>query len=114
MLSAILTLTTMAALPPPPASQKPPEPTSADLCSFDSRLDRRIAPEHVRLGLWCEANGLKPEALAHFTTALKLDPYHEATWHHLGYVKHQGRWMHPEQIAADQREALAQRHADRH
>ena len=27
-------------------------------------LDRRIAPEHVRLGLWCEENGLKAEALA--------------------------------------------------
>ena len=78
------------------------------------RLDRRIAPEHVRLGLWCEANGLKPEALAHFTTALQLDPHHEATWRHLGYIKHHGRWMSREQIAADEREALAQKHADRH
>ena len=37
-------------------------------------LDRRIAPEHVRLGLWCEKNGLKPEAMAHFTTAAAPQP----------------------------------------
>ena len=70
-------------------------------------LDRRIAPEHVRLGLWCEENGLKAEALAHFTTALELDPHKEATWKHLGYIKHHGRWMSHEQIAAEEHEAQA-------
>ncbi len=78
------------------------------------RLDRRIAPEHVRLGLWCEENGLKAEALAHFTTALELDPHKEATWKHLGYIKHHGRWMNHEQIAAEEHELQAQKHADRH
>ncbi len=77
-------------------------------------LDRRIAPEHVRLGLWCEKNGLKPEAMAHFTTALQLNPHDQATWRHLGYVPHHGRWMSHEQIAEEQREALAQKHADHH
>ena len=77
-------------------------------------LDRRIAPEHVRLGLWCEQKGLKAEALAHFTTALELDPHKEATWKHLGYVKHHGRWMSHEQIAAEEHDALVQKHADRH
>jgi tetratricopeptide (TPR) repeat protein len=78
------------------------------------RLDRRIAPEHVRLGLWCEKNGLKAEALAHFTTALQLNPHNETTWRHLGYVQHHGRWMSHEQIAAEEREVQAQKHADRH
>jgi tetratricopeptide (TPR) repeat protein len=78
------------------------------------RLDRRIAPEHVRLGLWCEVNGLKPQALAHFTTALELDPHKEATWKHMGYIKHHGRWMSHEQISAEEHEAQAQKHADRH
>jgi hypothetical protein len=77
-------------------------------------LDRKIAPELVRLGLWCEKNGLKAEALAHFTTALQLDHHKEATWRHLGYVQHHGRWMSPGQIAAEEREAQAQKHADRH
>jgi len=79
------------------------------------RVDRRrLAMEHVNLGLWCESNGLKPEATAHFTQAVVLDPYHEPTWRHLGYVKHNGRWMTREQIATDQRENLAQRRADRY
>src|SRR6185437_15994071 len=30
-------------------------------------LDRKLAPEHVKLGMWCEQNGLKAEATAHFT-----------------------------------------------
>ena len=74
-------------------------------------LDRRIAPEHIRLGLWCEEHGLKAEAQAHFTTALQLDPHKEATWKHLGYIKHHGRWMSHEQIAAEEHDALAQKHA---
>ena len=77
-------------------------------------LDRRIAPEHVRLGLWCEKNGLKPEAMAHFTTALQLNPHDQATWRHLGYVQHHGRWMSHEQIAAEEHEVQAQHHADHH
>lgn len=78
------------------------------------RLDRRLAPEHLRLGEWCDKNGLKPEALAHFTAAVYLNPYDAAAWHHLGYVKHHGRWMNHEQIVAEERETLAQKHADRH
>ena len=77
-------------------------------------LDRRLAPEHVQLGLWCERNGLKPEAQAHFTTALLLNPHDQATWRHLGYVHHHGRWMSHEQIAAEEHEALAQKQADHH
>ena len=78
------------------------------------RLSRSEASKaHVALGMWCEQNGLKAEATAHFTSAVVLDPYHEATWKHLGYIKHNGRWMSHDQIAADQREAEAQRHADR-
>jgi hypothetical protein len=78
------------------------------------RLDRHIAPHHIKLAMWCEQNGLKPEALAHFTTALQLNPHDETTWRHMGYVKHHGRWMSHEQIAAEHREDLAQKHADRH
>ncbi len=78
------------------------------------RLDRRLATEHLRLGAWCEKQGMKPEALAHFTTAVYLNPHDAAAWHHLGYVKHHGRWMNHEQIAAQERETLAQMHADRH
>ncbi len=62
---------------------------------------RKTAPEHVKLGLWCEQNGLKAEAIAHFTQAVVLDPYRDATWKHLGYVKHDGRWVSREQAEAE-------------
>ncbi|MDR3634696.1 MAG: hypothetical protein P4L84_12900, partial [Isosphaeraceae bacterium] len=76
------------------------------------RLDRKLAPAHAKLGVWCEQNGLNAEALAHFTTAVVLDPHRETTWKHLGYVQHKGRWMSREQIAAEEQEARAQKLAD--
>jgi hypothetical protein len=74
----------------------------------------KLAPEHVKLGMWCETHGLKAEAQAHFTQAVVLDPYREAAWKHLGYVKHNGRWLSREQVAADRKEEAAQRRADRY
>ena len=68
-----------------------------------------LAPVHVKLGVWCEENGLKAEATAHYTQAVVLNPYLDAGWRHLGYVLHNGRWMSREQIAAERKEAEAQR-----
>jgi hypothetical protein len=76
--------------------------------------NHHLARIHAELGLWCEQNGLKPEALAHFTTSLHFDPYREATWRHLGCVKHNGRWMVAEQAAAEERNEHEQRTANRH
>ncbi len=73
---------------------------------------QELAEGHHRLGLWCEQSGLKAEALAHFTTAVHLDPTHEKSWRHLGYVKHDGRWMSPEQAAAEEREGDERRKAN--
>lgn len=74
----------------------------------------RAARAHVELGMWCEKNGLKAEATAHFTSAVILAPYRDTTWRHLGYVKHRGRWMSPEAVAAEKVEAKAQKDADAH
>lgn len=76
-------------------------------------IRREMAPDHVRLGLWCEANGLRDEALAHLHYAVVLDPYREMTWKHLGYVRRGDRWMtHAQAVAAD-KEDTARRKADR-
>ena len=76
-------------------------------------IRRELAPDHVRLGLWCEANGMKDEALAHFHYAVVLDPYRDTTWKHLGYVRRGDRWMtHAQAVAAD-KEEVARRRADR-
>ncbi len=87
----------------------------AEIWRRRERLVRaRLAPEHIKLGVWCEENGLKPEATAHFTQAVVLNPYLDSGWKHLGYVPHHGRWLSHEQIAAEQKEANAQKHADLH
>jgi Pretoxin HINT domain len=79
-----------------------------------ARIDHRLAPAHVKLGLWCESIGMKPEAQAHFTSAALLDPYLEIAWKHLGYVKHNSRWMNRDQIAAEAKELAAQHQAEVH
>jgi hypothetical protein len=82
--------------------------------SFQFWSGRKLAPEHVALGAWCEENGLAAEATAHYTTALTLDPYLDAVWRHLGYVKHSGRWMTRSQIDEEQNEAAEQKRADKY
>ena len=72
-----------------------------------------VAAAYAKLGVWCEQNGLKPEATEHFTQAVELDPYRDSAWKHLGYVKHNGRWMNREQITAEEKEAIEQTRADR-
>jgi Pretoxin HINT domain len=78
------------------------------------KSSRRLASAHLELGLWCERNDLKPEQTAHFTMAVHLDPYLDASWKHLGYIKRNGRWTSRDQIAADERDEREQKKADRY
>lgn len=78
-----------------------------------ARFSRAAAAKaHARLGAWCEKSGLQAEATAHYTSAVVLAPQEDANWKHLGYVRHEGRWMSREQLAAAREEAEAQRKAD--
>jgi len=72
-----------------------------------------LAQVHANLGMWCEQNDLKPEAMAHFTTAVHLDPSRDSSWRHLACVKHNGRWMSSKQAAAEERNEHEQRLANR-
>jgi tetratricopeptide (TPR) repeat protein len=80
----------------------------------DSAGRRKAAIAHEKLGAWCEGQGLKDEAIAHYNMALQIDPYLDAPWKHLGYVKHNGKWMTRQRVAEEEKEAAAQRLADRH
>jgi Pretoxin HINT domain len=80
----------------------------------DSAGRHKAALAHEKLGAWCQEQGLKDEAIAHFTMAVQYDPYLDAPWKRLGYVKRNGRWMTREKIAAEEQEAAAQRKADRY
>lgn len=88
----------------------------ASLAEYNERRERLgdTTDAHWKLALWCEKQGLKPEATAHFTVVVRLDPRNEAAWKRLGCKKHNGRWMTPEQISAEKAEAEAQRQANRH
>jgi hypothetical protein len=82
-------------------------------------LQRRAStPEtadgHWKLAHWCEQNGLKPQANAHFHQVLKRDPSRDAAWKHLGYKKSGGRWIKPELVAAAKARAQEQQRADKH
>jgi Pretoxin HINT domain len=112
------------------AKWKADEALTAKLAAYNARRDaleasldptkrggtvdrRKAARAHEQLGLWCRQQGLQAEATAHFSTAVQLNPYRDATWRHLGYVKHNGRWMSRAQITEENQEADAQRQADR-
>ena len=78
------------------------------LARFRAEQSRHFAMERLRLGLWCEKAGLTTEARVEFTTAVNLDAHVEDAWKHLGYVRHDGRWMAADQAAAEIAEAKAQ------
>jgi tetratricopeptide (TPR) repeat protein len=82
-------------------------------------LERRAktperADDHQKLALWCEQNGLKDQAVAHFHQAIRLDPSREVAWKHLGYKKVGGRWQKPEVVQAQKHEEELQSHANKH
>src|SRR5262249_10137585 len=56
---------------------------------------------------WCDRNGLKDEAQAHYAAVVRLDPKRGAAWKKLRYKKRGGRWMSDEQVKdeAEQRKA---------
>jgi hypothetical protein len=81
-------------------------------------LDRRAKTAHQvdaqsRLAAWCDEVGLKEQAIAHYTEAIRLNPLREAAWRHLGYKKQGDRWIKPEEVAAERLESERQKHADK-
>ena len=86
------------------------EAYAAALGSYNARRARMAdsAEAHWKLALWCEQQGLEPEATAHLTRVVHLEPGREAAWKHLGYRKQGRRWVTDEQLAAEKAEAAAQ------
>jgi hypothetical protein len=82
---------------------------------YAARRDKapRTADDQWKLALWCEENGLKPEAEAHLAAVVRIDPTREAAWKKLGCKKHHGRWMTDEQADREKAELEAQKQADR-
>jgi hypothetical protein len=86
------------------------------LAEYNARRNalKNTADNHWKLALWCDQNNLKPEALAHFTMVVRLDPSREAAWKRLGCKRVGNRWVTEAQLAAEKAELEAQKQADRH
>ncbi len=120
MLVVCVAILTAGQKPPPPEQLANPgshdrEPAksaaSAEYLALRAKT-ADTADAHWKLGLWCEKNGLKAEALIEFEAVTHFDPRREAAWKKLGFVKQQGRWLTTARIAAEKAEADAQRKAD--
>jgi hypothetical protein len=83
---------------------------AAGLAEYNARRDamQDTAGEHWRLARWCDERGLEPEAEAHATAVTRLSPNHAEAWKRLGFVPSKGRWVRPEQVAAEEAERKAQ------
>ena len=97
------------------AAEQADPAAAALLAEYDAR--RAATPykadAQFALGAWADERGLKDQARAHFTAAVRLDPARDAAWRRLGYVKHEGRWATDAQLAAERADADAQKAADR-
>jgi hypothetical protein len=98
------------------AALKEDEARNAAMAEYARRREHmpNTADAHWRLALWCEQNGLGPEARAHLAIVVELDPGRDAAWRRLGFRKQKGRWVTDAQLTAEKAEAEAQRAADRH
>ena len=95
-------------------SARSDEALQRNLAEYDARREGmpETADAHWTLGLWCEQNGLQPEATAHFTSVTRLDPNRADAWARLGCRKVGSRWLSEAQVAAEQAEADAQKQAN--
>lgn len=92
------------------------ESLAAKLAEYEAK--RESAPVSAdgqwQLGLWCEKNGLKPEATAHFSAVTQIAPRRTEAWHKLGCELYHGRWLNADQLAAKRIDDEAQKKADRY
>ncbi len=82
-----------------PAEAPSPE---TDRAAYGAAAEKagRDAHAHLKLALWCEAHGLKPEELKHLALAVLLDPKDVTARGLLGLVAYRGRWLRPESVGA--------------
>ncbi len=87
---------------------------AAKLAEYEARRQKtpQFAQAQWDLADWCEKNGLKAEAMAHYTAVTQIDPKRADAWRKLGCELSHGKWIPAEQAAARRAEEDAQREAD--
>ena len=105
-------------LPPEKVGEavKTDEALAAKLARYEAKRQAMppTAEAQWQLALWCEQNGLKAEATAHFTAVTQIAPRRTEAWKKLGCELYRGRWLDAEQVAAERADAEAQKKADRY
>jgi hypothetical protein len=114
MLRLLIVLSALATAqdPPKPPDGPPPSlkdragtpPTEAEaLAKYNALMEKppQDAAGHWKMAIWCQQNGLRPEAYFHFGKVIGLDPKRDAAWQKLGFRKVDGRWMNDEMVAAE-------------
>ena len=110
MIGVVLVVAAILAQAPPDPVSKPDLSALRDQFRARKAMSADTVEAHNQLGLWCERNGLRDEAQAEFHSVLRLDPRRDSAWKHLGYRRHNGRWMTDAEVADE----VAQVKADRH
>jgi hypothetical protein len=87
------------------------EARTAALAAYNGLREKtpETAAAQWKLAAWCEQNGLKAEAYAHYAAVVKLDPRREAAWRKLGFTKYDGRWLTDAQVVEEQEQKKADR-----
>ena len=87
---------------------------SAALAEYNAR--RAAAPKSAvgqfTLARWCEKHGLVPEAEAHYSTVVRIDPSRSDAWRALGCKPYKGRWLTDMQIQERIAAAKSQKEAN--
>jgi hypothetical protein len=65
---------------------------------YRERLEAcETAEDFHQLGLWCQSKRLRRRAQKLFERAIEIDPDHAGARGELGFVRHEGEWMRPEE-----------------
>ena len=100
MFSAILVCAACATLEPSEVvAGTRPEPEVRAAYEAARSHAGRDANAHVRLALWCEAQGREAERLKHLAIAVLADPSHATARGLLGLVADRGGWRSPEAVS---------------
>ena len=101
MFSAFLVCTACLAGELPRSLDSDSQPVAGSRSSYAQLKSQsgRNADDHIRLALWCEANGLAAERLKHLTIATLKDPASATARGLLGLVAFNSGWHSPEAIS---------------
>ena len=96
MVTALVFGIVVVSLADPPEVAKAPATRVIEVYRDADAKAGKNADAHVRLALWCEAQGLRAERLKHLSLAVLYDPTNALARGLMGLVAYHGRWDRPD------------------